>query len=120
MIVIGAGFAGADETPSAPGVPSTDPAASTLLAERLLRCAPGFTDLTLRHCWACLRTFTPDRRPVIGPDPHLRGFYHVSGLGGSGMTASAGVGELAADLVGGVCPDWLDPACVAPARFDDD
>jgi glycine/D-amino acid oxidase-like deaminating enzyme len=106
-----------DETPWLPGAPPTDSTTAMLLAEKLSRCAPGLADLTLRRSWACLRTFAPDRRPVIGPDPVLQGLYHVSGLGGSGMTASAAVGELAAATIAGTRPDWLDPATVAPARF---
>ena len=106
-----------DETPWLPGVPPTDSTTAMLLAEKLARCAPGLADLTLRRSWACLRTFAPDRRAVIGPDPVLQGLYHVSGLGGSGMTASAAVGELAAATIAGTRPDWLDPATVAPARF---
>lgn len=106
-----------DETPWPPGVPPTDPAIAIQLAEKLSLCAPGLVDLTLRRSWACLRTFAPDRRPVIGPDPVLQGLYHVSGLGGSGMTASAALGELAAAAVAGARPDWLDPATFAPARF---
>ncbi|MBI2828441.1 MAG: FAD-binding oxidoreductase [Acidobacteria bacterium] len=106
-----------DETPWPPGAPPTDPTTAILLAEKLSRCAPGLADLTLRQSWACLRTFAPDRRPVIGPDPVLQGLYHVSGLGGSGMTASAAIGELVAAAIAGTRPDWLDPATVVPARF---
>jgi D-arginine dehydrogenase len=106
-----------DETPSPPGVPSTDPAAALLLAEKLAVVAPGLADLTLRRSWACLRTFAPDRRPVIGPDPLLPGLFHVSGLGGFGMTASAAIGELAACTITGTKADWIDFAAVSPARF---
>jgi D-arginine dehydrogenase len=110
-------FSPCDETPMAPGDPPTDPAAADLLAEKLSRCAPAFTDLPIRRSWACLRTFAPDRRPVIGPDPRVGGLFHVSGLGGFGMGTSAAVGELAAALVAGERPDWIDVAAISPARF---
>lgn len=106
-----------DETPSAPGIPPTDPAAAELLAEKLARCAPFLSDLPIRRQWACLRTFTPDRRPLIGPDPALPGLFHVSGLGGFGMMTSGAVGELAADLLLGASQDWANAAQAAPARF---
>jgi D-arginine dehydrogenase len=106
-----------DETPMAPCDPPIDPAAAELLAEKLSDNAPAFTDLPIRRSWACLRTFAPDRRPVIGPDPDLPGLFHVSGLGGFGMTASAAVGELAAQLITGGRPDWIDPAAVSAARL---
>ena len=106
-----------DETPSEPGLPSTDPAAAELLAQKLARHAPGFGDLPLRKNWACLRTFAPDRRPIIGPDPHLPGLFHVSGLGGSGMMTSAAVGEVAAMVLTGRHADWINVSDVDPGRF---
>ena len=106
-----------DETPCPPGVPQVDPSAAHLLAEKLSHHAPGLMDVSLRRTWACLRTFVPDRRPVIGPDAALPGLFHASALGGFGMTASAAIGELAASFVTGTRPDWIDPQLVAPARF---
>ena len=67
--------------------------------------------------WACLRTFAPDGRYVIGEDPSLEGFFWAAGLGGSGVLASAGVGRLVAESVvrseKGV--DKMHP--LSPARF---
>lgn len=105
-----------DATPAEPGLPSTDPAAAELLADKLARHAPGLGNLAVRRYWACLRTFTPDRRPCIGPDPERRGLFHVSGLGGYGVMTSAAVGELAAALLAGETPDWIDASAVDPAR----
>lgn len=105
-----------DETPNPPGTPATDPAATELLGEKLAHLAPTLADLSIRRQWACLRTFTPDRRPLIGPDPDLPGLFHVSGLGGFGMTTSAAVGELAAELIRNTTPTRLDPQAFAPGR----
>lgn len=105
-----------DETPMAAGDPPTDPAAAELLAEKLAAHAPAFTDLPIRRSWACLRTFAPDRRPFIGPDPALPGLFHVCGLGGFGMGTSAAVGELAAALLAGDRPTWIDAAVTSPTR----
>jgi D-arginine dehydrogenase len=109
-------FSPCDETPMPPGDPATDPAALELLADKLSRSAPAFTELPIRRAWACLRTFAPDRRPVIGPDPTLRGLFHVSGLGGFGAGTSAAIGELAGSLLAGRIPDWIDPSIVMPGR----
>lgn len=106
-----------DETPSPPGLAATDPAAAELLAAKLARYARRLADLPLRRSWACLRTFAPDRKPVVGLDPEFPGLFHVSGLGGFGMTTSAAVGELAATLLAGRQPDWLDAALVSPRRL---
>jgi len=106
-----------DETPASPGPQSIDPMAAELLAEKIARHAPGLADVAIRRSWACLRTFAPDRRPLIGADPCLSGLFHVSGLGGVGMMCSAAIGELAANVFTNRAPDWIDPAAVAPARL---
>ncbi len=106
-----------DETASRPCAPSTDPAAAELLAEKLAAHAPALADLAIRRGWACLRTFTPDRHPVIGPDSERPGLFHVSGLGGFGMMTSAAVGELAATRLAGRTPDWMDLGKVDPVRL---
>jgi glycine/D-amino acid oxidase-like deaminating enzyme len=110
-------FSPCDETPMPAGDPPTDLAAAEMLAEKLARKAGIFSDLPVRRCWACLRTYARDHRPLIGTDPVLSGLFHVSGLGGFGMGTSAGVGELAATLLDGHWPDWLDASLVSPARF---
>jgi len=109
-------FSPCDETEMPPGDPPTDPGAAELLAAKLERHAPRFSDLPLRRGWACLRTFAPDRRPLIGWDPALQGLFHVSGLGGFGMGASAAIGELAATLLQGRTPDWIDARQVEVGR----
>lgn len=106
-----------DETPSPPCAPATDPSAAELLAEKLSAHAPDLADLAVRRAWACLRTFGPDRRPAVGPDPDLPGLFHVSGLGGFGMMTSAAIGELAATLIAGGRPDWIDGRDVDPGRW---
>lgn len=108
-----------DETVWPAGVPPVDPEAAELLAVKLERQAPSLGGIALRRTWACLRTFAPDRRPLIGPDPLLPGLYHVSGLGGFGVTTSAAVGELAAAIIAGSTPEWIDAASVSPSRFSD-
>jgi glycine/D-amino acid oxidase-like deaminating enzyme len=50
----------------------------------------------ITRSWACLRTFTPDRRPVIGWDRRIPWLYWVAGLGGHGATSCAAVGQMAA------------------------
>jgi D-arginine dehydrogenase len=60
--------------------------------------------------WACLRTFAPDDRFLIGPDPRSAGLFWVAALGGHGVTASWAVGRLAArTLLGRAKPGPFDP-----------
>lgn len=105
-----------DETEHAPGIPPVDPAAADLLADKLLSHAPGLADVALRRCWACLRTFAPDRRPIIGWDPDISGLFHVSGLGGFGVTTSLAVGDLASAQIRGIAVNWIDADCFSVKR----
>ncbi len=104
-----------DEAPAEPGIPPTDPSVLDDLAAKLTRHFPALADVPIRHGWAGLRTFTPDHRFVIGPDPRRRGLFWVAGLGGHGVTTSAAVGRLAAQLLDGV--DAPEGAAFSPARF---
>jgi D-arginine dehydrogenase len=106
-----------DETDSAPGVPRVDPAAADLLAEKLARAAPTLADLAIRSSWACLRTFAPDRRPIIGADPEIAGLYHVSGLGGFGMGTSWAIGDVASAVIRGVPVPYVSLTDLAPDRL---
>lgn len=105
-----------DETEHRPGIPAVEPNVADLLAEKLLRHAPGLSDVDLRRCWACLRTFAPDRLPIIGWDPEISGLFHVSGLGGFGVTTSLAVGELASTLICGRDVDWIDASSFSAKR----
>ena len=98
-----------DESEHVPAPPDTDPAATVLLAEKLTRHAPALANLEVRRGWACLRTFAPDRRPVIGFDPQIGGLFHVAALGGFGATTAMSVGALAASLIAAGAPHPLDP-----------
>jgi glycine/D-amino acid oxidase-like deaminating enzyme len=92
-----------------------------VLAEGLARYEAMVTTPVTRllASWAGLRTFAPDRAPVIGPDPGEAGFIWLAGQGGQGFQSCPGAARLVADLVAGRAPE-LDPALVAalsPARF---
>jgi len=109
-------FSACDETECPPELLATDPWAEELLVEKLLKYAPRLANVTLRRSWACLRTFAPDRLPIIGWDPAIDGLFHVSGLGGFGMTASLAVGDIAATVMCGRAVDWIDIAPFSAQR----
>lgn len=50
------------------------------------------------HSWAGLRTFAPDRSPVVGFDGTAKGFFWLAGQGGYGVQTSPALSQLAADL----------------------
>ncbi len=49
--------------------------------------------------WAGLRTFTPDRQPVLGMDDDVEGFCWMVGQGGTGITTSFASGQVIAAAV---------------------
>jgi D-arginine dehydrogenase len=70
----------------------------------------------VERSWAGLRSFAPDRRPVYGFDPSLRGFFWCAGQGGFGIQTAPAAAKLAADLLLGRDPA-LDAEPYAPGRF---
>ncbi|RUY60955.1 FAD-binding oxidoreductase, partial [Mesorhizobium sp. M7A.F.Ca.CA.001.09.2.1] len=73
--------------------------------------------------WAGLRTFSPDRTPVVGFDPRLPGFFWLGGQGGYGFQVSLTLARLGSALLRGQSlPDDLaargvTTAALAPDRF---
>lgn len=60
------------------------------------------TELKIRRPhtpWAGLRTFSPDRSPVVGADPRLPGFFWLAGQGGYGFQVSFALARLASTLL---------------------
>ncbi|WP_395450388.1 NAD(P)/FAD-dependent oxidoreductase [Aminobacter sp. UC22_36] len=73
--------------------------------------------------WAGLRTFAPDRTPVVGFDPRLPGFFWLGGQGGYGFQVSLTLARLGSALMRGEpLPDDLVElgvtyGALAPDRF---
>lgn len=111
----------ADETPSPPCDAQADEYDVALAADRF-ETATGLPVRRVLHRWAGLRTFAPDRTPVIGFDPGVEGFFWLAGQGGYGVQTAPAAGRLAAGLVrhqqlpGRAFPPELI-ASVSPARF---
>jgi len=104
-----------DETVHPPGEPDADPDAAIEMRRRFAAALPAVASAIVDGVRVCLRTFAPDRRYVIGSDPRLPGFFWIAGLGGTGATASAAVGELAAELLSGEAPG---PRSMSATLFD--
>lgn len=63
-----------------------------------------------------LSSYTPDGEIILGPVPGVSGFYAAAGACGSGITLSAGMGDVVADLVLGRKPA-VDVTPFRPDRF---
>lgn len=73
----------------------------------------------IEHRWAGLRSFAPDRLPVVGFAPDAEGFFWLAGQGGAGLQTSPAVAEICASLIAGrAWPiDGLTAAELSPTRF---
>jgi D-arginine dehydrogenase len=83
--------------------------------------ATGWHVEAVERKWAGLRSFAPDRLPVIGHEPSAPGFFWCAGQGGFGIQTAPAIAGLCASLIQNrPLPDWLsrvDPARYAPDRF---
>jgi D-arginine dehydrogenase len=112
----------ADETPSIPHDAWPEDLTIAECVERLQEAADIPVSRILRS-WAGLRTFAPDRAPVIGFDPEVTGLFWLAGQGGYGVQSSAAAARAAAalalgeDLPGDIQDLGLKAADISPARF---
>jgi D-arginine dehydrogenase len=108
----------ADEDPVDPHDAWVD---DMVLAEGLYRFEQAVTVPVARveHSWAGLRTFAPDRSPVVGFDPGQAGFFWLAGQGGYGVQTAPALASLTASLVAGRAPEVPASAVAAlsPERF---
>jgi D-arginine dehydrogenase len=105
-----------DEIPS----PPCDARPAELDVAMALERVEAVTHLGLRSvrtAWAGLRSFVPDRRPVLGAWPDHPGFHFLAGQGGFGIETAPALAALAAAVVTGAAPPpdvAVDPAVLAP------
>ena len=110
----------ADETPVEPCDAQADELDVALALERV-RDAAGLPLRSVRRAWAGLRTFAPDRVPVLGEDPRAPGFWWLAGQGGAGIKTAPAMAQLLPKAMDGepfpqtalgldVTPDVLSPA----------
>jgi D-arginine dehydrogenase len=92
-----------------------------VLAEGLARYEAMVTEPVSRllSSWAGLRSFAPDRVPVIGFDPRAEGFFWLAGQGGYGFQTCPAAAELAACLISGETPVVATETvkALSPLRF---
>lgn len=79
---------------------------------------------SVRRSWAGLRTFTPDRIPVVGRDGTNDTFIWLAGQGGAGIKIAPALGMIVASVVTGEQADPLEAfgesvGSLSPTRFND-
>ena len=90
----------ADETPSEPCDARPEELDIAIAIDRI-NAATTLAIRSIRTSWAGLRSFVPDRNPVLGWDADLSGFCWMVGQGGTGITTSHAAGRVIANVVRG-------------------
>ena len=112
----------ADETPMPPCDVQPDELDIAIAAARFEEVS-ALEVRQIRSKWAGLRSFAPDRAPVIGFDVRASGFFWLAGQGGYGIQTAPAAGRLTAGLIrnGDVPEDLLEAGLVlsdvAPSRL---
>ena len=110
----------ADETPSDPVDAQPEEIDIAIAIDRIQQAA----DIPVRHVdnkWAGLRTFSPDRTPVVGFDDEGPGFFWFVGQGGYGIQTAPMMGRLAESLIiDRKMPEELAGFDVTAATYDPD
>jgi D-arginine dehydrogenase len=88
----------ADETPTEPCDAQAEELDVALTVDRIEQ-ASLFSIRRISHRWAGLRTFAPDKTPVVGPDSGSEGFFWLAGQGGYGIQTAPAMARTAAGLL---------------------
>ena len=111
-----------DEEPIAPCDASADDLTVATAIDRMQRALDLQVD-RVAHNSAGLRTFAPDRDPVVGFDRELDNFFWCAAQGGYGIQTAPALARLAAALLRGepvpadIAAEGVSAAAVSPARF---
>jgi D-arginine dehydrogenase len=112
----------ADETPTSPGDAQPEDLDVAIAVDRVTQAL----DIEVRrvsHKWAGLRTFSPDREPVLGYDSRVAGFFWCAGQGGYGIQSAPAMARAVAALVkheslsADILAEGLQPQDLSPTRF---
>jgi D-arginine dehydrogenase len=111
----------ADETPAEPGDAQPEEWDIALAVDRFETLCE-MPVRRIRHRWAGLRTFAPDRTPIVGHDADIPGFFWFAGQGGYGLQMAPALARLGAAIFDGHdvvddLPSGIEQA-VSPSRFD--
>jgi D-arginine dehydrogenase len=112
----------ADEIPQAPGDAQPEELDVAIAVDRV-QAALDIDVRRVSHSWAGLRTFSPDRAPVVGFDPQVEGLFWCAGQGGYGIQTAPAMARTAAalakheNLPADVASEGLTAADLSKHRF---
>ncbi|MCV0396731.1 MAG: FAD-binding oxidoreductase [Rhizobiaceae bacterium] len=111
----------ADETPSPPCDAQPEELDIAICVDRI-ETAFDLEIRAIENRWAGLRTFAPDKNPVVGYDPVMPGFFWLAGQGGYGIQTAPALARLAAALALGkpvpsdIADEGVSTDQLAPSR----
>lgn len=88
----------ADETPMPPCDVQPEEIDIAILVDRLQKVVT-MPIPRIENSWAGLRSFVPDKTPVVGFDEQSEGFFWLAGQGGYGIQTAPGIARLVSALV---------------------
>jgi glycine/D-amino acid oxidase-like deaminating enzyme len=89
------------------------------LAAQAVSLFPVLAEVSAIRAYCGFRPDSPDRMPLLGPDPRMPGLVHACGHEGAGICLAPATGYLIAQYLSGQSPD-VDLAPFRPERFDGD
>ena len=90
--------------------------AQNSILEAVIRIAPNVLDAPIRDLTACLRPYSPDQMPILGPVPGTGSLYLSTGHGYKGITLAIISGKAMAQQIANGRSD-IDIAPFSPTRF---
>lgn len=111
-LLIGMGSEATDEED-----PQVDWAFLDEVIEHSIHRAPALEEAGVKTGWAGLRPVTPDDDPILGPAPHLAGFWNDCGWGGHGIMHAPAGGMALAEWIADGQPSTLDIRAFGAERF---
>jgi len=80
---------------------------------------PCFENLAVnpKRAWAGLYEMTPDHHPVLGPVPHVPGFFLANGFSGHGVMHAPATGKIMSDLILKGTTDLIEASLLSLQRF---
>ncbi len=77
---------------------------------------PSLAGAEIKGRWVGLRPWSPDGRPIVGPDPDVEALWYATGHGRNGVLLAAITGEIIAQLFAD-SPIEYDITPIDPGRF---
>jgi D-arginine dehydrogenase len=109
-----------DETACLPGDAAPEELDVALAIDRLQKVV-DWKIVNVDHKWAGLRSFSPDRLPIIGRDAAVPQFFWFAGQGGFGIQTAPAAAQLAASLLTDniMAPEGVISGTYSPQRFNE-